>query len=136
MFNQFKKQPNKEQKIEHNRRWKLIKETIYPIFLECKSIHDMKRRLESVELALKSEAQIKVAAFRKQLDGDLMKSWNVKALAGKGEDIEQKVIDSLAEEKIEVVDEILTNLPRILESFITEEMMNREPKSLVCKWPE
>lgn len=95
----------------------------------------MKRRLESVELALKSEAQTKVAEFRRQLDAELLKSWRVKALAGKGEDIEQKLIDSLAEEKIEVVDEILTNLPRILDSFIMEEMMNREPRTLVCKWP-
>ena len=139
MFNIFKQKQNKlskEQKREHQRRWALIREVIYPVLLECTSVHDVKRRLESTELAIQHEMTKRVTEFRKQLQNELLGDWMVEALPGKGQVVEQKLINVLGTEKLEVVDELLTNLPRIWDTFVQEEMMNRTPSSLSVKWPE
>jgi len=133
----FKKQPTKEQKRETNRRWNIIKEQIYPLLLEnCKSVNEMKHRLESVMHAMQNEMTTRVESVKHQMEDEHLSVWNLKPLEGKGMKLEQTIIDILKDEPVKVCDQILTHLPRILDSFIYEEMGQREPKSLKVKFPE
>jgi hypothetical protein len=103
---------------------------------KCSSIHDMKRRLESAGQALQNEMMVRVSMFKSQLKAETLGDWKVKPLRGRGEDIETEIFDILKDEKIEMVDELLTNLPRILDTFILDEMIKRKPDTLVTKFPE
>jgi hypothetical protein len=137
MHNPFKKGPSKAQKKESKRRWGIIKENLYPLLLEnSKSVNDMKHRLEFVHQAIKNELVVKVETFKHQLESDKLSTWNVKPLEGKETKLEQTILDLLGDEPVEVVDQILSNLPRIIDSFVYEEMGKREPKSLEVKFPE
>ena len=137
MFSFKKNQLSKEQKRESKRRWAIVKEQLYPILLEdCKSVNEMKHRLESTLQAIKNELMIKVETFKHELQAEQLKMWKVKPLEGKGVATEQKILDILGTEPVEVADQILTHFPRIIDSFITEEMANREPESLKIKFPE
>lgn len=137
MKNPFKRQQTKEQRRESKRRWDIIRNEVYPLLLEeCKSVNEIKHRTESTLQAIKNEMLIKVEDYKKQLQAESLESWGVKPLKGKGEDTEQKLLDILGREPMEVVDQILTHLPRIVDSFIYGEMANREPKSLKVKFPE
>jgi hypothetical protein len=136
MFN-YKKGPTKAQKRESKRRWGLIKENLYPLLLEnCKSINDMKHRLDFVHQAIKNELVVKVETFKHQLEADKLSTWNVKPLEGKETKLEQTIIDLFADEPVEVVDQILSNLPRIIDSFLYQEMSERSPKSLKVEFPD
>jgi len=137
MQNPFKKGPSKEQKREAKRRWAIIKEQVYPILLEdCENVNEMKHRLESTLHAIQHELVNKVETFKKGLEEGLLATWHVEPLKGKGEKVEQKLLDVLGVESVKVVDELLTHLPRIIDSFVYEEMGKREPKSLEVKFPE
>ena len=132
----FKKGPSKEQKRESNRRWAIVTEQLYPLLLkECKSVTDMKRRLEYVLQAVKNETVVKVEAFKKELEDGRLYDWNIKPLDGGDTKVEQAILDILGEEKITVVDQILTHFPRIIDSFIQEEMSKRSPDTLEIKFP-
>lgn len=133
----FKQRPTKEQRRESKRRWDVVKDKIYPLLVEeCETITDMKRRLECVKQVLEEESVKQTEAFKKQAMEDTLKSWNLKPLEGKGARTEQKIIDILEFETINVVDQILTHLPRVIDTFIMEEMSKRHPASLKVTFPE
>lgn len=133
----MKSQPTKEQKRESNRRWAIVKEQLYPLLLEeCKSVNEMKHRLECAMKAIQDTMTLKVEAFKHQLEEDTLASWAVKPLAGKGEKTENKILQILAGESVKVVDQILTHTPRLLDSFIYEEMGERKPETLKVTWPK
>ena len=137
MRNPFKQKVSKEQKREAYRRWAIIKYQLYPMLVkECSSVHDVKRRLESASQALQNEVVIRIGEFKKLLQGEILFSWDVKPLPGKGSEIEQKIFDILKNEKIEVVDELLSHLPRILDTFVLEELSKRKPETLRVKFPD
>ena len=96
----------------------------------------MKRRLESANQALELEIMTRVGEFKKQLEGEILASWGVKPLKGKGEEIEQEIFEILQGEKIQMVAELLANLPRILDTFILDEMIQRKPETLKVNFPD
>jgi dGTP triphosphohydrolase len=133
--NPFKKQPTKEQKREAYRRWAIIKYQLYPMLVkECSSVHDVKRRLESASQALQNEMMVRVGELKKLMGNEILSKWAIKPLKGKGEEIEQKIFDILKNEKIEIVDELLSHLPRILDTFILQELSERKPETLRVKF--
>ena len=132
----FKRQ-NKEQKKEIYRKWGVVKYELYPMLVEkCSSIHDMKRRLQSAEQALQNEIMVRVGEFKKELEKEIVGSWGIKPFKGKGIEIEQEIFDILAGESIQTVSELLANLPRILDTFILDEMIQRKPETLKVKFPD
>ena len=96
----------------------------------------MKHRLDSIMRALQDEMTLKVEAFKHGLEDQILKEWRVKPLAGKGVKTEQAILDILQDEPIKVVDQILTHLPRLIDSFVYEEMGKRVPASLKVTFPE
>jgi len=136
-FSPFKKKPDKALKKEAYRRWAIIKYQLYPMLLkECSSIQDLKRRLESANQALQNEVMVRVGEFKKQVTNEILSSWAVKPLPGTGAEIEQRIFDLLNNEKIEVVDEILSHLPRIIDTFVLAELNKRKPDTLEVKFPD
>jgi hypothetical protein len=133
MRNPFKQQgPTKAQKKEAQRRWKLTEEVIYPILLEdCKSVHDMRRRLQCVVQAIDYEIANKVSELKKQTLG----TWGIKAMEGKGDRVEQDILNVLENETLESAHDILNLLPKFIETFIDKEMSERSPDSLKVTFP-
>lgn len=137
MQNPFKKQPTKEQRRESKRRWAIITGSIYPLLLaNCKSVNEMKHRLECTLRAIQEDLTVKIETFKHKLEDESLGSWKVQPLKGEGTKLEQTLLDLLADEPIKVVDQILTHLPRIIDTFIYEEMGKREPNSLKATFPE
>ena len=92
--------------------------------------------VKATELAIQTKMTEKVSAFRKRMEGEFLGTWSVEPLKGRGEAIEAKILKVLELERMDIVDEILSNVPRVLESFVKQEMMERKPDTLKCIWPQ
>lgn len=127
----------KEQRIEEKRRRLLIKDQLYPLLVsECENAQHMKSRVESTLQALKLSHAKKVNAFNDDLSKQKLREWFVQPLEGKGADIEQKVLDLLADEPMATVEVLLQNWLTAFDAFAMKDLLTRKPDTLLMELPE
>jgi uncharacterized protein YajQ (UPF0234 family) len=91
---------------------------------------ELSRRIEAVSKATEVNITKRVIDFKESLKAKKFGELEVKALEGRGDKLEQKIIELLKDESLKVVDEIATRFPQVIQACIQKEMMERKPNSL------
>lgn len=120
----------KEQRVEEKRREELIK-SLYQILLKnCANAQDLKTRVEIVNNQINGVGAKLVKDFQDNLGKQAFSTLGLKAQDGKGSEVEQMIIDLLANEKIEVAQTLLQTWIVTMDAFMRKDMLERSADSL------
>lgn len=130
----LKGQKLREQKREEKRIVARVKDELLPLLLaECENVNDLKVRVEAVSHATEANLNQRVIDFKQELKAKRFGDLGVVALPGKGEKLEQKIIELFKDEPLKVMDEILSRFPAVIDACIHKEMLTRKPGSLLIE---
>jgi hypothetical protein len=130
-FRSKKGQVARAQKREQERIIGIVRDQILQLLLaECENVMELSRRIEAVSKATEVNITKRVIDFKESLKAKKFGELEVKALEGRGDKLEQKIIELLKDESLKVVDEIATRFPQVIQACIQKEMMERKPNSL------
>lgn len=132
MRNPFKGNKNhltKEQRQEGKRREDLIR-GLHELLLGCENAQDMRTRVEVIHDQINHEGERLLQEYKSSLAKQSLASLNLKATDGKGKEIEEKLLQFFADERIEVAQTLMQNWFMIHEAYCRKDLLERKPETL------
>lgn len=90
----------------------------------------MKTRVEIVNAQINQKGTGLVEEYKRELGQKPFSALELKAQDGKGQDIEQLVIDSLANETVQIAQTVINNFQLAHDAWVRREMLERPSDSL------
>lgn len=131
MRNPFKKNHlTKEQRAEQKRREQLIRDFAAMLIPLCPNAQDLYTRVDVVIKQIDERGARRLEDYKKGMGQEKFGDWHLVAQDGKGQDIEQKIIDFFMDETVVVAETLMDSWKQIHDAFVRKELLERPADSL------